>query len=182
MQRLTTFTGSIASNSEFMKVIQQHSTLARLVCSSCGNAFSIFEPQTFSTCCQQPLIATYDLPQQFSPAVLRDRPATMWRYAEMLPVLDPENIVSLGEGMTPIIYPKRLTEKFDLPFFRIKDESGNPTGSFKARGISAAVSKAKEFGFRRLHRSYSRQCRWRYGRLLRCSRHESHRGDARAYT
>lgn len=130
-----------------MKVIQQHSTLARLVCSSCGNAFSIFEPQTFSSCCQQPLIATYDLPQDLSPSVLQLRPATMWRYAEMLPVLDVENIVSLGEGMTPVIYPKRLTEKFELPFFRIKDESGNPTGSFKARGISAAVSKAKEFGF-----------------------------------
>ncbi|WP_127132137.1 threonine synthase [Pseudoflavitalea rhizosphaerae] len=129
-----------------MKVVQQHSTLARLVCSSCGNAFSIFEPQTYSSCCQQPLIAEYDLPR-ISPSILQQRPTTMWRYAEMLPVLDPENIVSLGEGMTPMIYPKRLTEKFDLPFFHIKDESGNPTGSFKARGISAAVSKAKEFGF-----------------------------------
>lgn len=130
-----------------MKVIQQHSTLARLVCTNCGNEFSIFEPQTFSSCCQQPLIAKYDLPQHLSPSELSGRPATMWRYAEMLPVLDPENIVSLGEGFTPVIYPKRLTEKFDLPFFHIKDESGNPTGSFKARGISAAVSKAKEFGF-----------------------------------
>lgn len=130
-----------------MKVVQQQSTLARLVCSNCGNEFSIFEPQTFSPCCQQPLIAQYDCPQSFSPSELTDRPATMWRYAEMLPVLDPENIVSLGEGFTPVIYPKRLTEKFDLPFFHIKDESGNPTGSFKARGISAAVSKAKEFGF-----------------------------------
>lgn len=71
----------------------------------------------------------------------------MWRYAEFLPVMDADNIVSLGEGMTPVIYPKRLTEKHGLPNFFIKDESGNPTGSFKARGISVAVSKAREFGF-----------------------------------
>lgn len=130
-----------------MKVVQQQSALARLVCSNCGKAFSIFEPQTFSTCCQQPLSAEYDLPEPVSPSVLKGRVATMWRYAEWLPVLDPDNIVSLGEGMTPVIYPKRLTEKYDLPYFFIKDESGNPTGSFKARGISVAVSKAKEFGF-----------------------------------
>lgn len=130
-----------------MKVAQQHSTLAQLVCSECGQAVSIFEPQTFSPCCQQPLVAMYDLPQNLSPAILQQRVSTMWRYAEWLPVMDPENIVSLGEGMTPVIYPKRLTEKYDLPNFFIKDESGNPTGSFKARGISVAVSKAKEFGF-----------------------------------
>ena len=130
-----------------MKVAQQQSTLTQLVCSSCGKAVSIFEPQTFSSCCQQPLIASYDLHQSISPSILQGRPATMWRYVEWLPVLDPQNIVSLGEGMTPIIYPKRLTEKYDIPSLYIKDESGNPTGSFKARGISVAVSKAKEFGF-----------------------------------
>jgi threonine synthase len=70
----------------------------------------------------------------------------MWRYREVLPVFSPEHIVSLGEGMTPILTPKRLREQYDLPNLFIKDESVNPTGSFKARGLSAAVSKAKEYG------------------------------------
>ncbi len=70
----------------------------------------------------------------------------MWRYREVLPVRDPVNIVSLGEGMTPILTPHHLRAKYALPGLLIKDESGNPTGSFKARGLSAAVSKAKEAG------------------------------------
>lgn len=70
----------------------------------------------------------------------------MWRYREVLPVMDPANIVSLGEGMTPILTPHQLRARYELPQLLIKDESGNPTGSFKARGLSAAVSKAKEAG------------------------------------
>jgi threonine synthase len=70
----------------------------------------------------------------------------MWRYKEVLPVLEEENIVSLGEGMTPILELKRLQAVYELPNLYLKDESKNPTGSFKARGLSAAVSKAKEFG------------------------------------
>lgn len=70
----------------------------------------------------------------------------MWRYAEMLPVLDEQNIVSLGEGMTPIIHLKNLGALHELPELYLKDEGLNPTGSFKARGLSAAISKAKEFG------------------------------------
>lgn len=70
----------------------------------------------------------------------------MWRYKEVLPVFEDENIVSLGEGMTPMLEPKRLRSKYELPNLFIKDESKNPTGSFKARGLSAAVSKAKELG------------------------------------
>jgi threonine synthase len=70
----------------------------------------------------------------------------MWRYKEVLPVLEEENIVSLGEGMTPLLELKRLQAVYELPNLWLKDESMNPTGSFKARGLSAAVSKAKEFG------------------------------------
>ncbi len=70
----------------------------------------------------------------------------MWRYREVLPVFEDTNIVSLGEGMTPMLTPKHLRAKYDLPNLFIKDESLNPTGSFKARGLSAAVSKALEFG------------------------------------
>jgi len=70
----------------------------------------------------------------------------MWRYREMLPVLDDANIVSLGEGMTPMLSLKRTAEKYGLCNLLLKDEGRNPTGSFKARGLSAAISKAKEFG------------------------------------
>lgn len=72
----------------------------------------------------------------------------MWRYAEMLPVLDKKSIVSLGEGMTPILYLNRIAARYGFDTIFMKDESGNPTGSFKARGISMAVSKAKEAGVR----------------------------------
>ena len=73
----------------------------------------------------------------------------MWRYFEMLPVNDEKNIVSLGEGMTPIHPLSKLGSRFNLSSLSMKDESVNPTGSFKARGISAAISKAKEFGIDR---------------------------------
>jgi len=68
----------------------------------------------------------------------------MWRYAEMLPILDKQNIVSLGEGMTPILSLSNLSRQYDFNNLLVKDESFNPTGSFKARGLSVAVSKAKE--------------------------------------
>ena len=70
----------------------------------------------------------------------------MWRYREMLPVMDDAHVVSLGEGMTPMINLKRTAEKYGVAHLLLKDEGRNPTGSFKARGLSAAISKAKEFG------------------------------------
>ena len=70
----------------------------------------------------------------------------MWRYAEMLPVRNEKNIVSLGEGMTPLFALNKLAARFGFAQLFMKDESSNPTGSFKARGISVAVSKAKELG------------------------------------
>ena len=74
----------------------------------------------------------------------------MWRYAELLPVQNDTNIVSLGEGFTPLIAAGRLGGALGLPHLYIKDESTNPTGSFKARGLSAAVSMAKELGLKKL--------------------------------
>lgn len=129
-----------------MKTVAQLTTLEQLVCSQCGKTYSIFEPQTFASCCQQPLVSVYDLSIPLSKDVLHNRPATMWRYREVLPVFEDSNIVSLGEGMTPMLTPKHLRTKHDLPNLFIKDESLNPTGSFKARGLSAAISKALEFG------------------------------------
>ena len=74
----------------------------------------------------------------------------MWRYFELLPVLDPNNIVSLGEGFTPIHKAENLGANLGLDNLLIKDESFNPTDSFKARGMSAAVSKVKEFNIKEL--------------------------------
>jgi threonine synthase len=129
-----------------MQTVQQFNCLAHLACSQCGQTYSAFEVQTFAPCCNQPLVAQYNLPENWSKASLRGRVNSMWRYREVLPVFSPDNIVSLGEGMTPILTPKHLRAQYGLPNLFIKDESGNPTGSFKARGLSAAVSKAKEAG------------------------------------
>jgi len=70
----------------------------------------------------------------------------MWRYREVMPVIDPANIVTLGEGFTPLMHAKRLGKHLGMKSLLIKDEGVNPTGSFKARGLSAAVSKALELG------------------------------------
>ncbi len=74
----------------------------------------------------------------------------MWRYREVLPVADPANIVSLGEGMTPLLSVPRLGAALGMDQLYIKDEGQNPTGSFKARGMTAAVSMAKELGVEKL--------------------------------
>ncbi len=74
----------------------------------------------------------------------------MWRWHELLPVQSPANCVTLGEGDTPLLYLPRLGEKYGLPHLFIKDESTNPTGSFKARGIAVAISKAKELDVRKV--------------------------------
>ncbi|THU40077.1 threonine synthase [Niastella caeni] len=129
-----------------MNIIQPITSLSQLACSQCGQVYSAFELQSFSTCCRQPLVAQYNLAEAPAKTVLHNQPATMWRYKEVLPVFEEENIVSLGEGMTPIVELKRLQAAYELPNLILKDESKNPTGSFKARGLSAAVSKAKEFG------------------------------------
>jgi threonine synthase len=129
-----------------MRTIEQLTSLSQLTCPQCGEAYSAFQLQSFANCCKQPLVAQYNLAEVPAKTVLYNRPATMWRYHEVLPVFEEENIVSLGEGMTPILELKRLRAKYGLPNLFMKDESKNPTGSFKARGLSAAVSKAKEFG------------------------------------
>jgi threonine synthase len=81
---------------------------------------------------------------------LAGRRADLWRYREVLPVEDDENIDSLGEGWTPLLHAKRLGNNLGIDKLYIKDESQNPTQSFKARGMSAAVSMAKELGAQKL--------------------------------
>src|SRR4029079_6022120 len=106
-----------------MKILDQITSLTQLACSQCGQVYSIFESQTFATCCNKPLVAKYDLHAGFSKSSLRNRAATMWRYLEVLPVFEEKNIVSLGEGMSPILEPRRLRSKHELPELYIKDES-----------------------------------------------------------
>lgn len=101
--------------------------------------------------CEKVLFARYDLEKAAgAKAELKDRDPNMWRYREVMPVRDPANIITLGEGMTPMIDAKRLAVEVGSPGLLLKDEGVCPTGSFKARGLSAAVSKAKELGLMKL--------------------------------
>ncbi len=100
----------------------------------------------------RPLWVRYDLEaigRACDPGRFTGRAPTMWRYAELLPVPDSAEVISLGEGMTPLLRGRRLGESLGLDDFWIKDESQMPTGSFKARGLSVAVSMARHFGLRR---------------------------------
>ena len=125
------------------------SYISHLQCSGCGKEFSHNELHTFCTFCQSPLLTVYDL-EKVKLAVDRDeishRSRGMWRWSELLPVLRPENQVFLGEGDTPLLLVPQLGKELGLSSLYVKDESSNPTGSFKARGLAAAISKAKELG------------------------------------
>jgi threonine synthase len=124
-------------------------TITHLECSKCGKTHSHEKLQNLCDC-GGPLLARYDLKEAartLTREALRSRPATMWRYAEILPAREP---VSLGEGMTPLVAAGRLGQQIGLQALYVKDEGLNPTGSFKARGMSAAVSRAKELGAKAL--------------------------------
>lgn len=120
-----------------------------LICSDCGTIYDPDRIQTFCPTCQAPLLAIYDL-ESITAHVDRDeihqRPRGMWRWREILPVKDPANIVTLGEGDAPLLHVPRVGESLKLKNLFVKDEGMNPTGSFKARGLAAAISKAKELG------------------------------------
>ena len=121
-------------------------TVTHLECSACGKRREA--GQLHNLCeCGNPLLVRYDLAKaqtEWSREHLKDAPNTMWRYAPVLPVRD--SIVSLGEGMTPLL----KTSRMGLPDLWIKDEGLNPTGSFKARGLSCAISMCKELGVRKV--------------------------------
>ena len=125
------------------------SYISHLECTWCGTTYSVDERMRLCQECGKVLYARYDLDTariEVPRAVLADRPADMWRYFEMLPVKNESNIVSLGEGLTPILAAPRLGRAVGSDDLLIKDEGQNPTGTFKSRGLSAAVSKAKELG------------------------------------
>lgn len=126
--------------------ITQHSTslATDLQCPRCGRIYNIEELQSYATCCNQPLFTRYKLDQPLH-QVLDINYHTIWRYNRLLPVFEEQNIVSLGEGGTPL-YTLSTLGNLNEVHILLKDESVNPTGSFKARGISVAISKAKELG------------------------------------
>ncbi len=128
--------------------------LTHLECSNCGLEHSSEEPQYVCHKCGKPLFARYDLHRVAAETdiyALRDRSPTLWRYWELLPVLKKGNVVSLGEGMTPLLHATGLGKRLGgAGNIWIKDEGQNPTGTFKARGLAMAVSKAKELGMTQL--------------------------------
>jgi threonine synthase len=123
------------------------SRIHSLHCTRCHTPYSPFELQSVSPCCQQPLVADYDLHYAPTPAeAISQADSSMWRYGALLPLLSEANKVTLGEGMTPLLALPRLGSKYGFSALTLKDEGQNPTGSFKARGLSMAISKAKELG------------------------------------
>ncbi|MDP6048381.1 MAG: threonine synthase [Candidatus Bathyarchaeota archaeon] len=129
------------------------SYFTHLECSKCGHWHDINKVQTVCVECGKPLFARYDLEalkSDVSPADLVGREASMWRYWELLPVKNKANKVSLGEGWTPLTQVKHLGKAIRLPDLWIKDEGIIPTGTFKARGLAMAVSKAKELGIEKI--------------------------------
>jgi threonine synthase len=127
----------------------RHSFITHLECSKCHKEYSHQEIQTFCPDCKATLLPRYDLNTmggKVDRAEISQRKKGMWRWHELLPILDEKNQTFLGEGDTPLLKLPRLKRGLGLSNLYVKDESANPTGSFKARGLAAAVSKAKELG------------------------------------
>ena len=129
------------------------SFMTELQCSDCGKNYSAAEIHTYCPDCQAPLLVNYDLDaarQHLDRDEVHGRLKGMWRWHELLPVREPHNMVTLGEGDTALLHLPRVGKSLGLSNLFVKDESSNPTGSFKARGLSAAVSKAKELGIKKV--------------------------------
>ncbi|HWT00943.1 MAG TPA: threonine synthase [Pyrinomonadaceae bacterium] len=127
--------------------------VTHLECGACGRVYEARRLHNLCTQCGKPLLVRYDLERaarSLTKESLRGRRADLWRYREVLPVERDENIVSLGEGWTPLLHAERLGARLSMRQLFIKDESQNPTQSFKARGMAAAVSMAKELGATKL--------------------------------
>jgi len=126
--------------------------LTHLECSSCQRKYDAGKPHNLCAC-GSPLFACYDLKEVsliLSPPDLQSRTKTLWRYRELLPVENDDNLITLGEGGTPLISARKLSARLGVPDLLIKDEAFNPTGSFKARGLAVAVSKARELGITKI--------------------------------
>jgi len=122
--------------------------VTHLECSKTGKTY---EPNKLYNLSEagKPLLVRYDLKKAartLTKENLKNRVSSLWRYREVLPVVNDENIITLGEGWTPLVHAERLGAKLAMPQLFIKDESLNPTGAFKARGLCLAISMAKELG------------------------------------
>jgi threonine synthase len=146
--------------------------MTHLECTRCSATYDARQLHRLSPCCEKPLYPRYDLAAlrgTFTPDALRGREASLWRYAEVLPVADPAMRLTLGEGWTPLLAAPRLASRLGMAAAEaarpaaapmmvpahgamprgnvwLKDEGQNPTGSFKARGLVMAVARAKELG------------------------------------
>ncbi len=122
-----------------------------LICPECGAHFDPTQPQSYCRSCNSPILAKYDL-TAFSRSLDRDeisaRPRGMWRWRELLPVQNHSNVITLGEGDTPLLRLEKIGSNLRCSNLFVKDEALNPTGTFKARGMATAVSRAVELGIR----------------------------------
>ncbi len=126
--------------------------VTHLYCSACGKTYEARKLHNLCVC-GKPLMVAYDLDaaaKTLTKEALKSRVPTLWRYEEVLPVENVQNRLTLGEGMTPLHKAQNLGGKIGLKQLYIKDESLNPTASFKARGMSVAVSMAKELGVKKV--------------------------------
>jgi threonine synthase len=125
-----------------------YSALSQCECARCGAEHDADQVQ--GTCsCGSPLLARYDLglvADQVSPRDIAGRPADLWRYHELLPVRQAAHVVSMGEGMTPLLPMPKAGQALGVPGLLMKDEGVLPTGTFKARGAAVGVSRAAELG------------------------------------
>jgi threonine synthase len=127
--------------------------VTHLECGLCGLRHEAHQLLNLCRSCGKPLLVRYDLERSkvtlTKESLLARRP-DLWRYREVLPVENDQNIISLGEGWTPLLRARRLGKRVGVQELYIKDESQNPTQSFKARGMTTAVSMAKELGVKKL--------------------------------
>ncbi|MDI3339730.1 MAG: threonine synthase [Sphaerobacter sp.] len=125
------------------------SYLTHLECTACGETYRADQLLTTCPSCGKVLFARYDLEaaaREMTPEALAGRPWNLWRYREIMPVQDPRYALTLGEGGTPLLPVARLGRLLGYDRLLLKDDGQNPTGSFKARGLCAAVSRAAELG------------------------------------
>ena len=123
------------------------STLSHLECPRCGDTLDATRLQGVCPADGAPLLARYDLDRVgIGPGDVATRAPDLWRYHELLPVTAPEHVITLGEGMTPLLPAPVLGAELGVPRLLVKDEGLLPTGSFKARGAAAGVSRARELG------------------------------------
>ncbi|MRH44770.1 threonine synthase [Aquibacillus halophilus] len=128
------------------------SYISHLYCPKCSSTYDHLKIQQLCIC-GSPLLVEYkidELKRNLAPEQIQKRSASLWRYHELLPISSTENVVSLGEGMTPLVELKKLSQEMNIENLLMKDEGLIPTGSFKARGATVGVSKAKELGIKKL--------------------------------